>query len=128
MLGYGLIQPVGRIYEAICQHSDVEAQVGRPVVDLLFFGSKQVNQEGSKPRLLEHLGHVAVSAAMATAATAMREQYDSFGPIWYSQVPIQKDVACGDAYQLFGLFGGNHEEYRTLSGFSGRACLQLSVM
>jgi hypothetical protein len=83
--------PISDAPESVCQQSDIEPEVARVAVFVLFVQREQVNEQGCQTRTLENLGHISVSGAVSAAATAVSEQHRASGIRGHGEVAWQ----CG---------------------------------
>ena len=63
--------------QAIGKQRDIEPQVRRVLIDVLFLGRQQVDQQRREARALERTRDELVARAVAAAAAAVREQHET---------------------------------------------------
>jgi hypothetical protein len=68
-----VLKPICRFSKAPRQKPDIETQVPRLEVHLLFGFGQQVQEQGGQAAFLENTRDIPVSAAVAATAAAVRE-------------------------------------------------------
>jgi hypothetical protein len=82
-------QPIGSRDHTIRQKLDVEPEMAGLRVDRFFLRGEEIHQQGPQTRTLEDPRDIAIAAAVAAAATPVREYHDSGAPLRDRQIALQ---------------------------------------
>jgi hypothetical protein len=80
------LKPLGGFYQASSQQANIEAEMPGAEVDLLLRSGQKVQEQRTKPAVLEDSCYVTVSRAVPAASAAVGKQDNTGGLLRHDQI------------------------------------------
>jgi hypothetical protein len=80
------VKPLGGLYQASSQQTNIEAKMAGSEIDLLFRDGKEVQEQGAKSAVLENPCYITVSCAVPAATAAVGKQDNTGGVLRHDEI------------------------------------------